>query len=186
MLQLLVPALVLAAEEAAEEPSGIDLLIPETSELIAGIIAFAIIFFVVWKWALPAINRTLEARQAAITGQVAEAEKTKAEAESLLEDYKQQLSEARSKADSIVDEAKATAEAVRGDIVAKAEAHAAEITQKARAEAQAEKARAAASIRDEISALSVEIAQKATAGAIDATAHRALVDQFLQELGEME
>jgi F-type H+-transporting ATPase subunit b len=186
MMQLLLPVLVLAQEAPSEDPSGIHLLIPETSELIAGVLAFAIVFLAVWKWALPAVNRTLEARRAAITGQVAEAEQTKAEAESLLEDYKQQLAEARSHANAIVDEAKVTAEAVRSGIVSKAEAEAAEISRKTRDEIAAERERAAGEIRSEIAALSFEMAQKASAGAMNEDAHRALVDQFLDELEEME
>lgn len=186
MLKLLAPALALAEEAPEEESGGIDLLIPETSELIAGIIAFVIIFFFVWKWVLPAVNRTLEARREAITGQVTEAEKTKEEAEGLLADYRKQLADARSQADSIVDDAKTTAEGVKADIVSKAEAEAAEITRKAREEAASEKERAAAAIRSEISALSVELAQKATAGALDESAHQALIDQYLEELDGME
>ena len=46
--------------EAEESSSGIDLLLPATSELVAGIAAFAIVFFFIWKWALPALNETLE------------------------------------------------------------------------------------------------------------------------------
>jgi F-type H+-transporting ATPase subunit b len=186
MLKLLASALALAEEPGADEPQGIDLLIPETSELIAGILAFAIIFFFVWKWVLPAVNRALEARREAITGQVTEAEKTKEEAESLLADYRKQLADARSEADSIVEDAKATAEGVRTDIVSRAETEAAEITRKAREEAAAERERAASAIRSEIGSLSVELAQRATAGAMDEAAHRALVDQYLEELDGME
>lgn len=188
MLTLMAPAFLLAqeAETHAEEPQGIDLLIPETSELIAGILAFTIVFFFVWKWVLPAVNRTLEARREAITGQVTEAEKTKAEAESLLVDYRKQLAGARSEANKIVDDAKVSAEAVKSNIVAKAQTEAAGINRKAREEAASEKERAAGAIRDEISALSVELASRAMAGAVDEAAHRALVDQYLEELDGME
>ena len=67
--------------EAEESGSGIDLLLPATSELVAGVAAFAIVFFFIWKWALPALNETLETRASAIEGQIKEAEETKAEAE---------------------------------------------------------------------------------------------------------
>jgi F-type H+-transporting ATPase subunit b len=184
MMTLLAPVLVLA-EEAVEESSGIDLLIPETSELIAGIIAFSIIFLVVWKKALPKLNATLEARREAIAGQVTAAEKTKEEANTLLADYKQQIANARAEANTIVDEAKVTAEAVKADIVAKAKSEAEGITAKAREEAASERDRASAAIRGEISSLSVELAQKASAGAMDEKAHKALVDQFLEELDGM-
>ena len=67
--------------EAEEAGSGVDLLLPATSELVAGIAAFAIVFFFVWKWALPALNTTLEERAASIEGQIEAAEATKADAE---------------------------------------------------------------------------------------------------------
>ena len=52
--------------EAEESSSGLELLLPATSELVAGIFAFAIVFFFVWKWALPALDETLSARAEAI------------------------------------------------------------------------------------------------------------------------
>ena len=82
--------LILAVESASEESGGIDLLLPAPEELIAGIIAFALIFIVVWKFALPTIKETLEARQAAIKGELNAAEQAKVEATSLLDDYKAQ------------------------------------------------------------------------------------------------
>ena len=45
MQYVLAQVIYLAAE--AEEPEGIDLVIPEMNELIAGIIAFSIVFLVV-------------------------------------------------------------------------------------------------------------------------------------------
>ena len=68
--------LELLLAEAEESSSGIDLLLPATSELVAGIAAFAIVFFFIWKWALPALNETLESRASAIEGQIKEAEET--------------------------------------------------------------------------------------------------------------
>ena len=183
MLTTLASALVLAAEEGtAEEGEGIDLLIPETSELIAGIIAFAIIFFFVWKWVLPAVNRTLEARREAITGQVTEAEKTRAEAESLLEDYRKQLAGARSEANKIVDDAKESAETVRADIVAKAEAEAAERRRKADEEIAAERDRLEGALRSEVRDFSLSLAQEAVRKSVDEDVHRALIDSTLDEI----
>jgi len=90
--------------EAEESSSGLDLLLPATSELVAGVAAFSVVFFFIWKWALPALNVTLENRAAAIEGQIQEAENTKVEAEKL-------LAEAKSEASAIVEKAKADSEA---------------------------------------------------------------------------
>ena len=52
--------------EAEESSSGVDLLLPATSELVAGVVAFGVVFFFVWKWALPALNETLDKRSSEI------------------------------------------------------------------------------------------------------------------------
>jgi hypothetical protein len=76
-MQFLNALVVLATEEGAESGGGLSLVLPHPEELIAGILAFLIVFFFVWRRALPAINRTLEARQLAITGQLSDAENAK-------------------------------------------------------------------------------------------------------------
>ena len=49
--------LILAAEARAEEEAGgISVLIPPLVELIVGGLAFLIVFFVLWKFAFPALN----------------------------------------------------------------------------------------------------------------------------------
>ena len=169
-------------ETTVEESSGIDLLLPETSELIAGILAFVIIFVFVWKWALPAVSKMLAARQDAITGQLSEAEKTKVEAEELLADYNKQLADARGEGNRIVDEARQSAEAVRAEIVERAEADAQGITRKAREEAAAEKQRAAAEVRTQVADLSLELAQMVVAGSVDEQTQKNLVDRYIDDI----
>lgn len=187
MIQLMAPMLVLAEEVStgSESSGGIELLLPETPELIAGLIAFAIIFFFVWKWVIPAANTALEARQEAITGKLTEAEKAKQDAESLLDDYKAQLAKARDEANEIVDGARQSAETVRTDLVAKAESDAEAIRSKAREDAAAEKERAAGQIRDEVASLSLELAQKVVAGSVDEATQRSLVERYIDDLGQL-
>ncbi|MDH3730974.1 MAG: F0F1 ATP synthase subunit B [Acidimicrobiia bacterium] len=184
MNALLIGALLAAEEEEPRE--GIDLLLPESSELIAGIIAFSIIFFVVWKFALPKLKETLEARQAAITGQLQEAEGAKQEAQSLLSDYQQQVAGAREESGTIIDEARQTAEALRADIVAKAEADADEIRSKARRDAEAEMGRAQSSLRSEVASLSMDVAEKVIGSSLDRDGQSALVDRYIDELQGVE
>ena len=61
-MQLVTALVVLATEEGAEGGGGHSLILPPVSELIAGIVAFAIVFWFVGRRAMPMINRTLEAR----------------------------------------------------------------------------------------------------------------------------
>lgn len=176
-------SVLLAAEE--ESGGGIDLLLPATAELIAGIIAFAVVFFFMWKWAWPAINRSLENRQQAISGQLGEAEAAKVEAQSLLDDYRAQLTDAKGEANRIVEEARAQAETVRSDLVARAETEAGQIVTKAREDAANEKARALQEARQEVADLSIDLAEKVVGENLDREAQHGLIERYLADLERM-
>lgn len=182
MLTLLTRLAFQAGEVDHEEPSGLDLVLPEINELIAGIIAFAIVFVFVWKWGRPAINRMLTARQEAITGQLTAAENTKHEAESLLTDYKKQIAAARDEANNIVEDARRSAEALRTDVVGKAEIEAETIVRKAREEAAGERERAVGAIRQEVASLSLDVARRVVTESVDADAQKKLVDRYIADL----
>jgi F-type H+-transporting ATPase subunit b len=93
---------ILAAEESGD--GGLELLLPATPELIAWrVIAFALVFFFIRLWAMPAINDSVENRQQGDRGQMEEAEKAKAEAEKLRADYEAQLAEAQAKKNRILE-----------------------------------------------------------------------------------
>lgn len=181
-MQLLTAMAVLATEEGEEASEGLSLVLPHTSELIAGILAFLIVFFFVWRWALPTINKTLEARQQAITGQLSSAEESKREAESLLADYRAQLAEAKAEGNRIIEEARAAGEQLKADIVARAGEESAQILTKAREEALTEKTRALADARREVGQISVGLAEKIVGESLDDKMQKGLIDRYLAEL----
>ena len=79
-------ASILAAETAPEEEHNI--LLPAFYDIFWGGICFLILLFVVWRYALPRIRQTLEERTAGIEGKLATAERDRAQAESLLAQYR--------------------------------------------------------------------------------------------------
>lgn len=173
-------SLVLATSEG--EASAVDLLLPAWPELVAGIIAFSIVYFFVWKWVWPAMTKTLENRQAAITGQMSAAENARAEAERLLGDYKAQLAEAKAEAHRITEEARSNGEQLKADIVARAQAEAEQIRAKAREDAESELARALADARGQVGEISVDLAGKIVGESLDPSAHKQLIDRYLADL----
>lgn len=181
-MQFLSALAVLATEEGEEASGGLSLVLPHTEELIAGILAFLIVFFFAWKWALPTINKTLEARQQAITGQLNEAEAAKREAESLLADYKAQLAEAKAEGNRIIEEARQAGEQLKADIAARAEEEAGQTLAKAREEAQSEKSRALADAKREVGEISVGLAEKIVGGSLDGKMQQDLIDRYLADL----
>ena len=91
---------ILAAE--AHNP-----LIPPLGEIIIGLIAFAIVFFVFAKFVAPRFEQVFRARREAIEGGIERAETMQAEAKAALEQYRAQLAEARNEAAQIRDQARA-------------------------------------------------------------------------------
>ena len=173
---------VLAQEHEEATTSNVSLVLPETNELIAGIVAFAIVFFFVWKWALPAINRILEARQQAIVGRLQEAEKAKTDAERLRSDYERQVAEAQARGNEIIEEARKTAEQLKNDVVQRAQGEADALISKAREEASAEKARAMAEARQEVANLTIDLAEKVVGQSLDRETQLGLVERYIAEL----
>ncbi len=173
------PPLVLAAEE---ESGGIDLLLPHTSELIAGVIAFAIIFYFIWRWVIPTLNSTLSNRQEAERSRLEAAEKTHQEAEEVASQYREQLAGAQGEAARIVEEARQAAETVRAETISRAQQEAEEIVNRAREEAAAESGRALEAARLQVAHLSIDLAEKVVGRSLDRQAQLGLVDSYLAEL----
>ena len=178
---MLFASLLLAAED---EASGVDLLIPDLRELGAGVVAFAIVFFFIWKYAIPAFNEMLEGRQKQIKADLEAAEAEKEQAASLKADYESSIAGARAEATKIVEDARQAGESARSDIVARAEAEAEEIKNRAGQEISAERERAVGSMRREVAGLSLDVAEKLVGRSLDRDAQQALVDQFIDELGD--
>jgi F-type H+-transporting ATPase subunit b len=180
-----VYALIAFAQEETESGSNAALVLPDPYELVAGVLAFLIVFFFVWKWAWPAINRMLETRRQAVAAELTAAETAKQEAESLRADYERQMAEAKSRGNEIIEEARKTADQMKSDMVARAQSEADQLVVKAREEAAGEKARALAEAKQEVAGISVDLAEKVVGANLDDAAQRRLVDQFLAELEQM-
>ena len=171
------------AEAVAEEESGVGLLLPATEELIAGIVAFAIVFFFVWKFAIPVLNKTLEARQQAIKGELDSAEAAKVEAQNLLTDYQQQLAGAKTEATQIVEDARESGDQVKADIVGRAETEAEAIKDRARSEMEDERDQVTGDLRRQVADLSIDVAEKVVGTSLDDERQRELIDRYIDDLG---
>jgi F-type H+-transporting ATPase subunit b len=179
MILSLLPA-VLA--QATETTRGVDLVLPDMKELIAGVIAFVIVFAFIWWKGRHWISGLLAARQQAITGRLSEAEEAKQEAEGLLAQRRKEVAGARDEANRIVEEGRRSAEAVRAEILAKAQTESEELARRAREGIEADRERAGQQMRDLVALLSLELAQKVVAGSVDAAAQKTLVDRYIDEL----
>jgi F-type H+-transporting ATPase subunit b len=183
MTTTVATALLLAQEE--HEREGIDLVLPATAELVWGVICFAIVAFVVMKYALPRIREAIEAREKQIQGDLENAEKARTEAQEQLDEYKRQLADARSEANRVIEEARGQAEEVRKDIVAKAEKDAEGVVARATEQIEAERNRTVQELQNQIADLSIELAEKVVGRSLDGKTHKDLVDAYIREVSGM-
>jgi F-type H+-transporting ATPase subunit b len=168
---------VLAAEESAPNP-----LIPETVELIVGIVAFVIVFALLAKFAFPAMNKMLEERRNKIQGDLEKAEETRRTAEQELADYRAQLAGAREESNRIIEEARRTADQLRRDLQAKAEQEAQATVARAQEEIRAERDRVFQELRSQVGAIAVDLAGRVVGESLDADAHRRLIDDYIDQV----
>ncbi|SVE49500.1 uncharacterized protein METZ01_LOCUS502354, partial [marine metagenome] len=168
-------------EETEESSSGLELLLPATSELVAGIFAFSIVFFFVWKWALPILSETLDQRANAIEGQISEAKNTKWEADKTKQKYDNLVSNADDQVKKILDEGKATAEKLKEGILDEARKEASDIVSKARSDSEAEKERISSEIKSEVADLSLAISEKVVSS-MSKKDQKKLINEFIKDM----
>ena len=171
-------SLLLAAEEG-DQPGLVD---PVIGVMIWTLIVFGIVFFVLWKVVFPRITEALDKRQRMIEDSIDSAERTKREADELLREYRERLSDARGQADEIVARARRTAEANENETLAEARAKREEMMEQTRRDIEAETRRAIQEIRSEVADLTVLATEKVTRKSLTSDDQRRLVDEALSEL----
>ncbi|HEX9992192.1 MAG TPA: F0F1 ATP synthase subunit B [Acidimicrobiales bacterium] len=167
-------------EDCQEAPSPI---LPATDELIWGIISFLVLLFLLWRFAFPPLRKAMTDRTERIRSSVDAAERAKAEAQSVLDQYRAQLDDARSEAGRIIEEARQTADAMRRDLQARAEAEISEMRRRASADVEAAKSQAIADLRAEVSQLAIGAAEVVVQRSLDRETNTALVESFIRQVG---
>lgn len=158
-------------------------LVPHTAEIIAGAIAFALLYFVLRTKVTPMFEKTFAARTEAIQGGIEKAERAQQEAQAALESYTRQLADARGEAQTIREEARVQGAAILEEMRSRAQEEAARITAAAQATIEAERQQAITSLRNEVGSLATELASKIVGEALDDHVRQTrIVDRFLEDL----
>jgi F-type H+-transporting ATPase subunit b len=174
-------ALVLAQESGGESQNPI---LPSWNELIVGAIAFAVLYYLLSRFAFPRAGQVLHERTRNIEGKLEHAEQERQRAEELLQKYRDQLAKADQEAQRIIDEARANAERLRKDLMNKAEQEAQRVINQGRQAIQAERDRAVRELRTEVGTLAVELATRVIGNSLDRDRQLRLIDQYIEQLGE--
>jgi F-type H+-transporting ATPase subunit b len=166
---------------AAEGP--INPVLPHTSEIILGLVAFLLLLFVIKKFVSPRFEALYEERTAKIEGGIEKAEQAQAEAQRTLEQYKEQLAEARAEAARIRDDARAEGLQIVEELREQAQAESSRIIAQGQHQLDAQRAQIVAELRADLGRTAVELASKVVGESLeDDSRRRGTVDRFLNEL----
>jgi F-type H+-transporting ATPase subunit b len=167
---------------SAQDQSSNFLVSPNIGLMIWTLLAFLLAMLVLRKYAWPAITEALDKRQRAIEESIEVAERTRAEAQELLQEYRERLREARAQADEIVARARKAGEVHERETLEKARLQREELMQQTRRDIDAETRRAIQEIRNEVADLTVLATEKVTRKTLDADDQKRLVEEALREL----
>jgi len=158
-------------------------LLPETNEIIWGVVGFAVVFgAIAWK-GLPAIKSTMNARTERIRNDIDSAEAQRVEAQTILDEYKAQLADARTESTRIIEEARQAADEVKTSLNARAESDIAEMRARATADIESAKTQAIADLRGEVANLAIGAAEQVVERSLDRDTNVALVESFINQVG---
>ena len=150
--------------------------------LIAG--SFLLLIFLVKKYAWGNITSVLDERAEKISSDIDGAEEARKKAEELASKREAELAGSRTEAKTIIENAKETAEKSKADILAEAKLEAGRLKEKANQEIEQNKAEALQSVKGEVADLTVNLAGKIISQNLDCHAHKELIDQYIDQLGE--
>jgi F-type H+-transporting ATPase subunit b len=167
----------------ADSTASTNPLLPSWPEFIIGTILFVLVFGVLAKLLLPRIQQTLAERTEQIEGGLAKSEEAQSEATALLDQYRQQLAEARHEASRLRAEAQEQGAQIIADMREQAQAEARRVTEAAQAQIEAERQQALISLRAEVGTLATELASRIVGESLTDQARQSrMVDRFLSEL----
>jgi len=182
MLSTIAAVTVTAASSSTSDSGGSFLVKPGIGLMIWTLVVFGLSMFLLAKLAFPRISEALDKRQRAIEESIDAADRVKVEAEQLLAEYRERLTEARVQADEIVSRAKKSADVHEREALEHSKEARDEMLEQTRRDIEAETRRAIQEIRNEVADLTVRATEKFTRKSLDDADQRRLVEEALNEL----
>lgn len=150
--------------------------------LVAQTISFAIVFFVLWRFAYRPIFAMLQARREKIAEALANAEKIKADVARTEAERQKILADAGDRANKLIEDAREAAARVREQETQKAIASAEQIVAKAREAAAQERTQMLAQLKREVGRLVVQTTSSITGKILTPDDQRRLAQETEKQL----
>jgi F-type H+-transporting ATPase subunit b len=137
-----------------------DLLTPSFGLLIWTLLAFGVVFFILKKYAWPAIVKGLKDREQSIADALSTAEKVKAEMAQMKSEHEALLAQAREERAQILKEARETKEKIINESKDAAKTEASKIVAEAQAAIEAQKMAALIDVKNQVGKMVVEVSEQ--------------------------
>ncbi|MGQ4601339.1 F0F1 ATP synthase subunit B [Nocardia sp. R6R-6] len=175
---------VLLAAAGGEE---VNPLVPETYDIVWSIVCVVIIAALFYKYVVPRLMKTLDERSDKIEGGIARAEAAQAEAQLTLQQYQQQLAEARLEAARIRDDARTQGQEILAQMRAEAQAESDRIVAAGHTQLEAQRQQILTELRSEVGRTAVDLAEKIIGQSVsDEAKQAASIERFLDELDKTD
>ena len=173
--------LLVAAEATDEETTG-GLISVVPGLMIWTLVAFAITFLVLKKFAFGPIQKTIDQRRDRIANAVEEADRARSEARELLEQHRALIAQAKTESGEILAEARKVADAQLARAKLEVEEERQRRLEETRRQIDAETARAIDQIRAEVADLTIEATEAVVGKVLDSADQRRLIDEAVEGL----
>jgi len=152
----------------------------ETGLIFWNTVSFAILVFLMYKWALPPIVKVIKDREKAIADSVSAAADAQKRSEELLSSYKEKMAEADRSARKILARAKDDGDRARAETLERAEKQAALILEQAREDLNSEKSKILIEAKREIGELVALAAGKVVGRVIKKEDNLKIIEEALK------
>jgi F-type H+-transporting ATPase subunit b len=150
--------------------------------MIWTLVAFAITFFVLRKYAFGPIQKAIDDRREKIRMSIQEADRARDEARALLEEHRALIGKAKGEAEEILAEARRIADSQRERVKEETEADRQRRLEETKRQIEAETQRALEQIRAEVASLTLIATTKVTGKVLDRDDHKRLIEDAIGEL----
>lgn len=148
------------------------------------VVSFAILLWILAKYAFPPILETLEARERKIRESLEQADRHRAEAERKMQEYEAKLAAAAKEAEALFTAARERAQRVQEENEQRLQADAERIKGDAQREIDAERRKAIQDIRNQTTDLALLVAEKVLGRSLNDADHRRLADEALAAVSQ--
>lgn len=153
-------------------------------QILISLCNLLLLFLIIKRFLYKPVKKVLAQRQAALQEQYDAAASAQTDAEENRSKWEQKLHGAQEEADSLLKKATAAADRRGEQIVSEAKEKAEGIIRQAEDQAALERRKAAAGIKKEIADVSAALTEKMIGRELREEDHRAMIDSFIQEIGE--